>query len=235
MSNKTPIGFVLMGVLVIASLPITLWTIFVHAPIEMQMGIAQKIFYFHAPCAYAMYVGFVVCGVASLVHLITRKESWEALAVAGAEVGLLFCVMVLFQGMLWARKAWGVYWTWDPRLSSTLLAALIFTSYVVLRSIGAGGAGERRFAAGLAIVGALELPLIHYSVKLWRGQHPTVLRQTGGEGLAPEMGHAFLAGFLFFTVLVIWLLWARMRLERQRQAVRALELDAMERGLLEDS
>jgi heme exporter protein C len=101
----------------LALFAVTLYAIFVLAPVEQQMGIVQKIFYFHVPSAYAMYVGFAVSAVGSAVYLLKRDPRWDALAVAGAEVGTLFCLIVLLTGPLWARKAWGVWWTWDPRLT----------------------------------------------------------------------------------------------------------------------
>ena len=127
-----------------------------------------------------------------------------------------------------------MWWTWDPRLTTTLLAGMIFTSYVVLRSFGGQGDAERRFAAGLAIVGLFDLPVIHYSVQRWRGTHPTVITSRGG-GLTAEMGQALGMSMIFFTALVAFLIWTRVRAERQRQALRSLELEAAERGLLEDA
>ena len=147
-------------------------------------------------------------------------------------MGLLFCAAMLITGPLWARKAWGVWWTWDPRLTSTLLAGMIFTAYVVLRSFGTGDA-ERRFAAGLGIVGVFDIPIIHYAVDRWRGTHPTVITSRGG-GITPEMLHALLMSFVLFTVLFVLFVWLRVRQERSRQTVRALELEAAEYGLLED-
>jgi heme exporter protein C len=230
--TRPPLGWLILAAVTMALLATSLWTSFFYAQVELRMGIVQKIFYFHVPSAYAMYVGFGICALASAVFLIKRKDAWDALAVAGAEVGLLFCAIVLITGPLWARKAWGVWWTWDPRLTTTLLAGMIFTAYVVLRSFG-GGEAERRFAAGLAIVGLFDLPVIHYSVQRWRGTHPTVITSKGG-GLTAEMGQALGVGFLLFTALVALLVWTRMRTERQRQALRSLELEAAERGLLED-
>lgn len=212
----------------------SVYEIFFVAPVEEQMGIVQKVFYFHVPSAYCMYVGYTVCAVAGAVYLFTRKEKWDALAVAGAEVGLMFSCIVLTTGPLWARKAWGTYWTWDPRLTTTLLAALIFVAFLVLRSFGEAGEGEKRFAAGLAIVGLVDLPIIHYSVQRWRGQHPTVITGRGG-GLAPEMKPALLMSFLAFTALVALLIWARTRVENMKKKARALEMDANELGLLEDA
>jgi heme exporter protein C len=211
---------------------ISLYEIFFVAPAEAQMGIVQKIFYFHVPSAYAMYVGFVTSGVASGIYLARRDERWDALAVAGAEVGLAFCVIVLTTGPLWARKAWGVWWAWDPRLTTTLLAGMIYVAFVSLRGSGAAGQVEKRFAAGLAVLGLPVLVVIHYSVQRWRGQHPTVITKRGG-GLDPAMYPAFFLSLAAFTALVALLIWARARAERQRQRVAALEMLAAEQDLLE--
>jgi heme exporter protein C len=213
---------------------VTLYLVFVVAPIERQMGVVQKIFYFHVPSAYGMYLGFAVCAVASAVYLAKRDDRWDAVAVAGAEVGVMFCVIVLTTGPLWGRKAWGTFWTWDPRLTTTLLAGMIYFAYVVLRSFGSVGEVEKRFAAGLAVFGLLDLPVIHYSVRRWRGTHPTVITGKGG-GLHPDMYPALISSFVLFTLLAALLIWQRSRAERLRQRVLALEIEAAEGGLLEET
>jgi heme exporter protein C len=215
-----------------ALMMLELYLIFVHAPIEKQMGIVYKVLFFHAPSAYAMYIGFGVSALASAAYLAKRDERWDAWAVAGAEVGATFCLIMLTTGPLWGRKAWGTYWTWDPRLTSTLLAGMIYFAYIVLRSFGGTGEVEKRFAAGLAIFGLLDVPLIHYSVQRWRGTHPTVITSKGG-GLHPDMYPALFLGFVVFTLLAVLLIWQRARLELMRQRLIALEADAAERGLLE--
>ena len=221
----------LWGILSLSTLVLfgaTLYAVFVVAPVEMQMGIVQKIFYFHVPSAYAMYLGFGVSALASTVYLIKRDPKWDALGVAGAEVGTLFCLIVLLTGPLWARKAWGVWWTWDPRLTTTLLAGMIFAAYLALRSTGNAGEVEKRFAAGLAIFGLVDLPLIHYSVQRWRGVHPTVITGKGG-GLESEMYWALGLSFLAFTGLAILLIWARAAIERQRDETARLRFELMHR------
>jgi heme exporter protein C len=206
----------------------TLYAIFIVAPVEQQMGIVQKIFYFHVPSAYAMYIGFFVSAVGSAVYLLKRDPKWDAIAVAGAEVGTLFCLIVLLTGPLWARKAWGVWWTWDPRLTTTLLSGMIFAAYLALRSMGDAGEVEKRFAAGLALLGLVNLPLIHYSVQRWRGVHPTVITGKGG-GLESEMYWALGLSFIAFTGLAVLLIWARASVERQREETAQLRLGLMHR------
>jgi len=206
----------------------SLYAIFIVAPVEQQMGIVQKIFYFHVPSAYAMYIGFGVSALGSAVYLLKRDPRWDAIGVAGAEVGMLFCSIVLLTGPLWARKAWGVWWTWDPRLTTTLLVGMIFAAYLALRSMGDAGEVEKRFAAGLALFGLVDLPLIHYSVQRWRGVHPTVITGKGG-GLESEMYWALGLSFLAFTGLAVLLIWARASMERQREEAARLRLELMHR------
>lgn len=223
----------LLALVTAVLLALTIYWGFIVAPVELQMGVVQKIFYFHAPAAYAMYLGFGLCVIGSTMYLAKRSDGWEAIAVGGAEVGALFCLMVLITGPLWGRKAWGTYWTWDPRLTTTLLIGMIYVAYLLLRNLGATGEAERRFAAGLGILGGALMPIIHYSVQLWRGQHPTVITKKGG-GLHPDMLTALLLGCAAMTALAFLLVWARAQIELKRQRMLGLELDAAEQGLLEE-
>ncbi|HEX5655686.1 MAG TPA: cytochrome c biogenesis protein CcsA [Polyangiales bacterium] len=232
-NTKRDLGYIVLAAVAALLLSVTLYWSFFVAPNELQMGVVQKIFYFHAPSAYAMYVGFGVCVIGSAMYLIKRSDAWEAWAVGGAEVGSIFCLIVLVTGSLWGRKAWGTYWTWDPRITTALLIGMIYVAYLLLRNLGATGEAERRFAAGLGLLGGPLMPIIHYSVQLWRGQHPTVITKKGG-GLHPDMLTALLLGCAAMTALSIVLIWARARIERDRQRVLTLELDAAEHGLLEE-
>lgn len=195
------------------------------------MGIVQKIFYFHVPSAYAMYLGAAACFVGSLGYLLRPTDVRDALARAGAEIAVVFGAIVLTTGPLWAAKAWGYYWTWDPRLTTSLLSVLIYVAYMVLRAFGGDGTGERRFAAALGVLGAANLPIIHFSVQKWSGQHPTVVTGRGGGLQHPDMKLALGLAFVAFTCFVVALLWARVRLGVAEHRLARAEEDAIDLGL----
>lgn len=205
--------------------------VFLKAPIEARMGIVQKIFYFHVPSAYAMYIGAAACFFGSAVYLARPSDTADALARAGAEAAVAFGVIVLTTGPLWGAKAWGTFWTWDPRLTTELLSVLIYVAYLVLRTFAGDGSGERRFAAALGVLGAANLPIIHYSVQKWGGQHPTVITGRGGGLSHPDMKIALAMGFVAFTLLAIVVLWSRTRLEIVQSRLRRAEEDAIDLGL----
>jgi heme exporter protein C len=187
--------------------------------------LAQKIFYFHVPSAYAMYIGVGACVVGSVGYLARRSAGWDALAQAGGEVAVAFSAILLTTGPLWGRKAWGTYWVWDPRLTTTLLASMIFVAYLVLRS-SAGGEAEKRFSSALAIMGAAVIPIIHYSVQLWRGQHPTVISRGGG-GLDAAMVPTLVTSFVAFTLLATALIALRTYMGLNESRLEALRTDAV--------
>ena len=208
-----------------------LYQIFAVAPTEAIMGIVQKIFYFHVPSAYCMYLGATVCFIGSAWYIGTGNDKGDALAQAGAELAVGFGCIVLISGPLWARKAWGTFWTWDPRLTTTMLALLIYLAYLVLRAFGGSGEAEKKFAAVLGILGVADLPIIHFSVRNWSGQHPTVITANGG-GLDARMYPALWLSFAAFTALAVLLCWLRVRGELLARRVIGLEDTAIERGLL---
>jgi len=205
--------------------------IFLRVPTEKTMGIVQKIFYFHVPSAYSMYIGATACFVGSVMYLLRPSDTWDAVARAGGEVAVVFGAIVLTTGPLWAAKAWGYYWTWDPRLTTSLLSVLIYVAYLVLRAFTGDGEGERKFAAALGIIGAANLPIIHFSVQKWSGQHPTVITGKGGGLQHPDMKQALMLSFFAFTLFAIALLWARTRVEITKSRLARAEEDAIDLGL----
>jgi heme exporter protein C len=205
--------------------------IFLKAPVEARMGIVQKIFYFHVPSWYAMYIGATCCFLGSMGYFFRPTDLRDAFARAGAECAVAFGAVGLITGPLWGAKAWGAFWTWDPRLTTALLSFLIYVAYLVLRAFAGDGSAERRFAAALGVMGAALLPIIHYSVQKWGGQHPMVITGNGGGLQHPDMKIALAGGFTCFTLLAVLMLWARTRLELARARLARVEADAIDVGL----
>lgn len=199
------------------------------APNEPTMGFVQRIFYFHVPVAWLAMLGALTAGAASALYLFRNSEAADEVAASSAELAVIFGLCAIVSGPLWARKAWGVFWQWDVRLTTTALLWIIFVAYLFARRYG--GPGARRLAAGLALFGAADVPLIYISVSIWRTIHPkTSVVPTLDRGMRP----AFWAAMLLFSTLFFVLLAMRRRLERLRTQFNTLYLDADEAGLLDD-
>jgi heme exporter protein C len=184
-------------------------------------GMVQRVFYFHVPFAMAAFLGFAVVLVASIGFLAHGRRSWDAAAEAAAETGLLCCTVVLLTGPVWARFAWGTWWTWDARLTSTLVLWLIYAGYLVLRSYMADDARVRRYAAVLGIIGALNVPIVYLSVRWFRTQHPTTFIARKG-GLDPVMAVSLRLGMLAVFTVFAALLVKRLLLGRLEARVAEL-------------
>jgi heme exporter protein C len=214
-----------------------IYFIFLVAPVAQVEagGLAQKIFYFHVPAAYAMYLSGTVCFLASAAYLVTPSDKRDAWARAGAEVAVAFGLVMLISGPLWAKKAWGVYWAWEPRLVTTMLSVVLYIAVVVLRAFAGGGETERKFAAALGVLGTINLPIIHFSVQKWGGVHPSVIGKGGGGLRHPDMKMALLLGFIAMTLLAVLLLFSRTRLAIAQARVTRAEEHAASLGLLDDA
>jgi heme exporter protein C len=191
------------------------------APLEPVMGFVQKIFYFHVPCALMMFLSTFTCAGGSVAYLFKGSEAGDRLAAAAGELGVLFGACTLVTGPLWGRKAWGVWWQWDARLTTSLLLFLILLGYLLARRYG--GPAGRKLAAALALFAAVDVPLVYKSVDLWRTVHPqtTVVRT-----LDSRMVPAFLGALALITLVWGLLLALRVRLESAQAEVAALRLDA---------
>ena len=196
-----------LDLLVALMVPVCLYTIFRVVPTEGKMGVVQRIFYFHVPSAFAGFLGVLLCAAFSALYLWTRDKRFDRVAHASAELGVVFFTIVLITGPIWARPVWGVWWTGEVRLTSTLVLWLMYAGYLILRQSAENPEQAARWAGVLGIVGALDLPIIYKSVEWWRGLHPKVLKVSGGQGLDPAMGKALglcLVTFVlfFFTLLI---------------------------------
>jgi len=229
--QRPPAYWAAFGAAALLSLLTLGWAFFL-APVEATMGIVQKIFYFHVPGAIAMQLLFVLCGIVSFMYLLRPRAVLDRLAVSTAEVGVLMGFFALTTGPLWARKAWGHFWEWEPRLTLTLVLAFMFVAYTALRNFGGNDELTKRIAAGLAVAGIPAIYLVRVAVTWWRGTHPRVVWSGGLTD--PNMRIAFWLGVASFVAIAVVLVWERMHLESARVAVDELALELMERDLLED-
>lgn len=196
---------------------IALYMALYYAPREATMGDAQRIFYFHVPSAWIGFLAFFIVFLCSILYLLKGARKWDALALSAAEIGIVFTTLVLLTGPIWAKAAWGAFWVWDARLTTTLILWFIYIGYLTLRST-VDDVRKARLAAVLGIVGFLDVPVIYVSVTIWRTMHPTLLISDSG-GLAPPMFQTLMVALASFTLLFALLLVARVRLEQKRDAL----------------
>ena len=197
------------------------YLIWFHAPVEQSMGVVQKIFYTHMPLAWWSTVSFFVNFVASILYLAKRRDAYSRLAGASAELCVLFSGLALITGMCWARPIWNVWWTWDPRLTTTLVMWFVYAAYLLLRASDVGGQRQDTVLAVLGVVAFLDVPLVFISARYWRSIHPSVLGSQGG-GMEPEMWLAVLANLVAMGLFWLALLAFRTRQLGTGAAVTAL-------------
>ena len=218
-------GFTLLALVTALLLSFALYAALIAAPTEQTMGNVQRIFYYHVPSAWTAFVLFIINFVSSVVYLIRRTPKADILALVSAEVGVVFCTVVIVTGPIWARPVWGIWWApGDIRLTTTLVLWLIYISYLVLRRFSTSGKTPV-IAAVVAIFGALDVPLVYFSIWFFRTQHPSPVIGGGGS-LDPRMAHVLLINWAAFMCLAWLLSWTRYELEvakRQVEEAQALE------------
>lgn len=185
------------------------------SPADAMMGHLQKNMYVHVPAAWVTFAAFGVVLVASLYFLWKDDERADLLAASSAEVGSLFCGLTLVLGMLWGRPTWGVWWSWDARLTSTLVLFLIFVGYLALRSFVEDPHRRGQWSAAVGILGAINVPIVWMSVQWWRTLHQI---QSSPRGLAPEYLRGLMLNLAAFTLLTVWFIWRRYEASRYERA-----------------
>jgi len=208
-----PIGLAFLSIAAAITLFIGAYMAFFYAPTERVMGFIQKIFYFHVPAAWMMLLAAPLMAVGAIGYLITRKDAWDRVADAAVELAILFGILVLVTGPLWGRKAWGVYWVWDARLTSTLVLVLTLVACKIVRHYA--GPSAKQVAAGLSVLAVLNGWFVWKAVDIWRGTHPEKLVDT----LEPRMKLTFWICVLAFHLAFGALLWSRIRLAALEDAV----------------
>jgi heme exporter protein C len=203
-----------------------LWAFAVwRAPIDAMQGPIQKILYAHVPVVAGAYLGFALTALGAAVYLARRDERWDRFSAASAEVGVFFCTLVLLTGPIWAKGTWGRWWTWDLRLTLTLLLYLIYVSYLLLRSFTEGSERAARFAGVYAIAGLVVIPLNYFAIDLAGGRtvHPENL---GRGSLGAGMGAPFALGMLTALAAFAFLLVRRLEVGALRAECERLEAEA---------
>jgi heme exporter protein C len=192
-------------------------------------GQLQRIFYVHVPSAWVAYLAFAIVFIASIAYLRTGARRWDLIAHASAETGVVFCSLVLITGPIWANPVWGTWWVWDARLTSALVMWLTYIGYLLIRGLATDSRAAGRLAAVVGIVGFVNVPVVHFSVRWWRTLHPqgpTPADPSTGSGLgAPEL-LTFFTALAAFTLLFAWLLALRVRVGRIGDEIERLEVAA---------
>lgn len=215
-----------LGFLATIGIVIALYMVFIYAPEERTMGVVQRIFYFHVGLAYNAYLAFFLVFISGIVYLARRRWQWDAVAGCAGELGVLFTSLTLLTGMLWARPAWNAWWTWDPRLTTTLIMWFMYVAYLLVRAGVDGEERRARVTSVFGIIAFLNIPLVHYSAQWWRGLHPIVLDTQGGRptmNIDPNMALALLAAVMGLTVAHAYLFAHRVQLEFLSVRVRRLK------------
>ncbi|MBM3946336.1 MAG: cytochrome C assembly protein [SAR202 cluster bacterium] len=205
---------------------ITLAMVFFYVPTEQVMGVVQRIFYYHVPLATGAFLGYTVIFVASIAYLIRASPRWDAVAHAGAEVGLVFTTLMLLSGVLWSKPVWGIWWDWSPRLTTSLILWFLYVAYLMLRAYAPRGVRGARYAAVLGILGFIDVPIIYLSTRLWRDVHPVQMVGPGApeDSLAPAMKTTLYVAILAFTLLFSYLVAERYRLRSAEEEAERMQL-----------
>lgn len=200
-----------------------------YAPMEKVMGWVQKVFYFHVATAWVGMVSFGLAAVVGVIYLVKKDDRWDLISLASVEIGLVFTMICLITGSIWARPIWNTWWTWDPRLTTVTIMELVYFAYLMLRNGIDEPERRARFGAVYAIIGFVSVPLTFFSIRLFRTIHPVVIGSSdpaasGSFDMTSLMLQTFFFALITFTVIYIDLLWNRIRLGKLAQQVEQLKL-----------
>jgi heme exporter protein C len=223
LAPRLPIASMILLALTAGMMLVSIGLIFLVAPSDAVEGISQRIFYFHVPTAWVGMLAFGVLAVAAIAYLWKKDERWDWLARASAEVGTVFITLTLITGSIWGRTAWGTWWTWDARLTTTLILWFIYIGYLMLRSYMGRTPASARSGAVLAIIGVIDLPIIYESVNWWRTLHPQP--EVGVQGALPlQVVLILMISLVAFTLLYCFLLLQLYQLEKMQTLAQRLRV-----------
>jgi heme exporter protein C len=227
-SQRAPVLKILEAISVLLFI-VFVWMVFFYAPLEASMGAVQRVFYFHVATAWVGMLGFVAAGVAGIAYLRTHDFKWDIIEVAAVEISLVFFLIAIVLGSIWAYPAWNTWWTWEPRLTTAAVLELIYLAYLLLRQGIEEPEKRARFGAIYTIVGGLSVPITFMSIRLFRTIHPVVVGSAnamakGGFDMTPKMLQTMFFSIIVFSFVFIVLFWHRIRLGQLAQKVEELKL-----------
>ncbi|MBN2385857.1 MAG: cytochrome c biogenesis protein CcsA [Anaerolineales bacterium] len=207
--------------------------VFLYAPLEAVMNYVQKIFYFHVATAWVGMLGFIVAAVAGVLYLIRKDLKWDIVELAAVEISLVFFLIAIVSGSIWARPSWGTWWTWDARLTTAAILELVYLAYLLLRQGIEDPERRARFGAVYTLIGGISVPVTFLSIRLWQTIHPAIIgtasaEAQGGFDMAPAMLHTMFFALIAFSVIFATLLWQRIRLGKLAEQVEQMKLKISE-------
>jgi heme exporter protein C len=225
--KSQPRGLTVLTILSILLFLGALGMVFLYAPLEATMNYVQKIFYFHISNAWVGMLGFIVAAIAGVIYLVKKDMKWDIVEMAAVEISLVFFLIAIVTGSIWARPSWGTWWTWEPRLTTAAILEMIYIAYFLLRQGIDDPERRARFGAVYTLVGAISVPITFLSIRIWQTIHPVVIGGSAGSsdfGMTPEMLNTMFFGLVTFSVIFATLLWYRIRLGRLAEEVEQLKL-----------
>jgi heme exporter protein C len=228
MKNKTNGLVILDGITLILFIAASV-RVFFFTPLEAVMGAVQKVFYFHVAAGWVGMLGFLAAAITGGIYLNTRDQKWDIASEAAVEIGLVFMLVNIVTGAIWARPIWNAWWTWDPRLTTATVMELIYVAYLFLRNGVEESDRRGRFGAVYAIVGFISVPLTFFSIRIFRTIHPVVIgggdpTASGTFSMSPAMSQTFIFSLIVFTLVFVDLFWHRIRLGKLADDVEQLKL-----------
>ena len=216
------------GVMMLANL----YFIFMVAPTDAVLGNVQRIFYFHVPIAIMSFLAFFLVFIASLMYLFKRSLKWDSFAYASAEVGVVFVTLALITGIIWAKPVWNTWWTWEPRLTTTMILWLIYVAYLMVRSYAPNQSKGAIYAAVVGIVGFVDVPIVYYSVVWWRSIHPSpvVGPFAQSDALDGTMALILLFSFITFVFFFAYMVMERMNVRTMEESLGSIRFNLRRRG-----
>ena len=232
MQNK-PRFLTMLDTVTIILLVVATGLVFLYAPEEAVMGQVQRVFYFHVSTAWVGMLGFLVSAIAGIAYLRTARHAWDIAGMAAVEISVVFLLIAIVTGSIWARPAWNTWWTWDPRLTTATIMELVYVAYMMLRQGIEDPERRARFGAVYVIVAFISVPLTFLSIRIFRTIHPVVIGSgdpsaSGSFDMSDPMKLTFFFSLITFSFIFADLLWQRIRLGQLSDKVEQLKLKAME-------